>query len=446
MVYVDSAAYYEKIKRMAVDSINAAGIGVNGSAGKVAYWVSDDSLGWTTGTGTVEATDTVSLSNRINTKQPLVSTVTIDSTYGIRLSGGATAWDDMQVPLTQGRQGATDKPAFDYTNVGYSFIKDSTEIIYGTSELPHGWKLSSNLSPHIHCQQTSATDTAVFMLKWKWHNLGSVLDANWKYTILGTRAYAYPGSGTIQQLVYGAPLDATGKTLSSVLVYELKRRNGTGSATSICVYNLGFHYEVDGFGSESTTSKDSAVVVIPETPSDSGVVATDDFNRATATPLGGSWTNWGAYYWYGYGGIDISLSATGTGYEYATWNANTFADNQYSQVKINNTAASDKVGVLVRATSNSGYYMIAGPDTSKGVEVGKIVNGTRTTLFTAANPFFAKNDIAKLSVVGTTLYWFKNGVCIGSIVDTSLSSGSPGVAGYNQQGGGELDDWEGGNL
>jgi hypothetical protein len=164
-----------------------------------------------------------------------------------------TVWGDIQVPLTQGKQGVIDKPAFDYDYVAYKFIKDSTEIVVGSAEIPHNWKIGTNLHPHVHLLQTSAADTAQFTLQWKWQSLGEAADATWKYTTLSSREFTYV-SGDIMQLVEGLPMDGSAQTLSSVILYKLKRKNA-GGLTNSYVYNVGFHYEIDALGSKDELVK-----------------------------------------------------------------------------------------------------------------------------------------------------------------------------------------------
>lgn len=48
-----------------------------------------------------------------------------------------TYYEDLRMPFTQAKQGATLKPDFDYTNVGLLFPQnDATEIAYFIAQLP----------------------------------------------------------------------------------------------------------------------------------------------------------------------------------------------------------------------------------------------------------------------------------------------------------------------
>ena len=174
--------------------------------------------------------------------------------------------------------------------------------------------------------------------------------------------------------------------------------------------------------------------------------ATDNFNRASQTPLAGNWTSWGTYYWYLFnGGGDASLSATGTGYEWAHWNASLFDNDQYAKAKVANTNVNDKVGVGVRMSNGNGYFAMAGPTGSSGSLFGKIVGNTVTVQSTNAAIFANTGDVIKIIAAGTNILWYINDVLQENYTDSSLTSGNAGIAGYNNAGSGEVDDFEGGN-
>jgi hypothetical protein len=170
------------------------------------------------------------------------------------MNGNATVWDDISVDPMRVKQGATDKPLFVTDSVAFKFIADSTEIIYGSVEMPHGWKIGSDLHPHVHVLQTAANDTSWFALEYKWRDLGAATDDGWHYVILNSRQLAY-SSGNITQLTEGSTnVLGTGHTLSSVLIFKLKRLNAYGITNSF-VYNIGFHYEIDAIGSRQELVK-----------------------------------------------------------------------------------------------------------------------------------------------------------------------------------------------
>lgn len=50
----------------------------------------------------------------------------IDEGGNLSLSGDATAYEDLQLSLTTGKQGSQDKPSFDFENCGYIFPRNSS--------------------------------------------------------------------------------------------------------------------------------------------------------------------------------------------------------------------------------------------------------------------------------------------------------------------------------
>ncbi len=136
---------------------------------------------------------------------------------------------------------------------------------------------------------------------------------------------------------------------------------------------------------------------------------------------------------------------------FAYWSANTFSNDQYSQVRIagglsNNTQF---VELIVRASGNTdrtynGYAFYSdGLADPWHTALDRITNGTWTALKTFSTTF-APGDVMKISAIGTTITCYKNGVAIGSVTDAALASGAPGVGVYGNRV--TLDDWQGGPV
>jgi uncharacterized protein YjdB len=136
---------------------------------------------------------------------------------------------------------------------------------------------------------------------------------------------------------------------------------------------------------------------------------------------------------------------------FAYWSGNTFNADQYSQARIAGGLVNNAqlVEVVVRAsgTGDTNYnnysFYTDGVGGNWHTEVDKVINGTWISLKSFAVSF-ATGDIIKISVVGTTITCYKNGVSLGTVTDASLSSGSPGVGVYGNTV--TVDDWEGGSL
>ncbi|HKR09473.1 MAG TPA: Ig-like domain-containing protein [Gemmatimonadaceae bacterium] len=107
------------------------------------------------------------------------------------------------------------------------------------------------------------------------------------------------------------------------------------------------------------------------------------------------------------------------------------------------------VQIIVRAsgngdgTYNNYLFYTDGLAGAGHTEVAKNIRGTQIT-FKSFPVAFATGDVIKISVTGSTITCYKNGVAIGSVVDSDLKTGSPGVGVYGNSV--RVDDWEGASL
>lgn len=183
------------------------------------------------------------------------SKLTITEYGEVVLSGDATAFDDLRIPLTQTKQGATAKPDFDYTNIGYLFPQnDPDEILYIIAQMPHSWKQGSTIYPHIHYSQDESGQP-VFKIDYKWVNTGGTLPAEFTTLALNTNVFTY-SSGTIHQICGsgGTGIAGTGKTLSSLLLIKLYRDDNVVSG-DVLAYDFDIHFQIDGYGSKTEYGK-----------------------------------------------------------------------------------------------------------------------------------------------------------------------------------------------
>lgn len=175
--------------------------------------------------------------------------------YGeFRMVGDGVVWNDLVIPLTQTKQGATTKPDFDFTNVGFLFPQnDATEILYGIVQLPHWWKAGSTIYPHVHWQQ-AADAAAVFKLDYKWFNIGAAVPAGFTTATMGTYVNTYVSGNLHQISKTTAGIDGTGKTISSIILFKLYRNDNVYTG-DLLAWQLDFHLATDAIGSESEYAK-----------------------------------------------------------------------------------------------------------------------------------------------------------------------------------------------
>jgi hypothetical protein len=147
--------------------------------------------------------------------------------------------------------------------------------------------------------------------------------------------------------------------------------------------------------------------------------ASDNFNRADASPAGGNWTGDNNNVRV----ISNTLAGTVSGFSIGHWNADAFGTDQYCQCKLDTISSGNAGGPAIRVTASNCYLFSARPASSR---IDKVVSNTRTTLQTLPATAVA-NDTAYIEVVATTLKAKINGVQSGTDqIDSSIASGSAG--------------------
>ena len=161
-----------------------------------------------------------------------------------------TFWDDLTFPATTTKVGATDKPDFDYSDIALMFPKnDSTEATYYIVQMPHKWD-GTDIYPHVHYIQDAAGDTAKFVLKYFWTDMGETYSTQTRVEASNHTVFAYT-SGKMHQLASFPAISATGHTASSVLQIQLFRWDNLGTG-DVPVLDFDIHYAIDKPGSDNT--------------------------------------------------------------------------------------------------------------------------------------------------------------------------------------------------
>lgn len=175
---------------------------------------------------------------------------------GLRLGGTYTCWEDLKVPLQQGKQGSSSKPDYNYTELTYDFPQnDSSEALYFNIQMPHGWLEGSDINPHVHWIQTQNLNVT-WKIDYRWYNPNSAVPASWTTVTIDQLAFTY-SSGSLHQISKpSSMISGTGKTLSSILQVKLYRDDNvyTGDALAL---EFDIHYEVDAVGSGQEFLKDN---------------------------------------------------------------------------------------------------------------------------------------------------------------------------------------------
>jgi chitodextrinase len=180
-----------------------------------------------------------------------------------------------------------------------------------------------------------------------------------------------------------------------------------------------------------------------------GIAATDDFNRAD----GGLGANWTEPLASQNNLVIVNNQVTPDiehSHNYAFWSADSFSQDQYSQVRISTVGPWN--GVIARAqVLIDRFYMafVVGPNDYR-IYLRK--DGLYYSLTTGSTETWVAGDIIGLEAAGLNavqLTLLRNGNPVLTYTDTTenLVGGSPGIGIYSPSGNHlAIDDWEGGDL
>ena len=175
---------------------------------------------------------------------------------------GDAMWDDLVIPATLVNPvGSPSPPTIDENDGTLLFkngVDNTTALIF---QLPHSWRVGTDVSFHIHwAKTTSASGTVNWQMKYKWGNIGDVMGA---YSILYGGIESIPNSDTAEkQALMSFPtatglMSRTGKTLSSILNVWLQRTGTSGDTygADARLISADLHIQKDGNGSRQMLIK-----------------------------------------------------------------------------------------------------------------------------------------------------------------------------------------------
>lgn len=177
-------------------------------------------------------------------EQPYPTAVVGDTDGSLKTD---TYWIDYTTPLTTGKVGANAKPDFDYTNIGYLFPQnDPSEILYMVVQLPHGYKLGSDINPHVHYKRAGAT-TPTFKIDYAWFNIGDEQPAYQTLTF-NQHPITYTSGSKHAIAEATSMLAGDDKKISSLLLIKLYRDDNVVTG-DVLAWQFDVHIECDSYGS-----------------------------------------------------------------------------------------------------------------------------------------------------------------------------------------------------
>lgn len=189
----------------------------------------------------------------------------VESDGTIRMDGASSVWDDLRVTLDKGSSAATIDFISGSSGPQIWFFKDnsSVEAMSFTVQLPHSWKVGTEIFPHLHWMpKSTGTGNVEWNFEYTWVNYNSVtpeiFPAITTSTVVSTGPFIAKTHLITPLTVSNVGIDGTNKTVSSILICRIWRKSDNTNDTYTAdagVLFVDFHYEMDTFGSRSEYTK-----------------------------------------------------------------------------------------------------------------------------------------------------------------------------------------------
>lgn len=179
----------------------------------------------------------------------------------------ATRWDDLRVPLSTAKPGATKVPDFaKWTDNGagstglfaYRFDPTTAEEVFFDAQLPHAYEEGSRIAPHLHYVLPTAPtngQTLRFGLEYAYANVGGTF-AN-STIIYATETFTGDEAVKTQYIAgFDPDIEDPDMRVSAMFCCRLFRdaANDTYPYDAV-VLEFDFHYQIDALGSVNELAK-----------------------------------------------------------------------------------------------------------------------------------------------------------------------------------------------
>jgi hypothetical protein len=195
----------------------------------------------------------------------------------LRMDGAATVWDDLMVfpdatnrgnstaPVWGGQSASAFKKNVGGTSQGvflWMFSASEEQELYFTVQLPHGYKVGSNIYPHVHWTTATGTPSGTNVV-WGLEYSIVAIGSNFPTTSTLTAHSVIPSigtpSGTGQHLITSlGSISGTNLDISTVLICRVYRATADVNDTfsnEVGILGIDFHIEKDTQGSRTEFTK-----------------------------------------------------------------------------------------------------------------------------------------------------------------------------------------------
>lgn len=172
-------------------------------------------------------------------------------------------YDDLRVPINSIKLGGVNDPTWTVWNTSFLLLRFADQAVVGNEErvffsaqLPHTYKQGEDIYAHIHwIGEDDTAGNVRWQLTYTWANISSVFGA-------GTSIYIDAANSTTlneHNVDAWAAISGTGKTISSQLIFCLRRNsshaNDTYNSKSAYLIEFDIHYPIDTLGSRQVGTK-----------------------------------------------------------------------------------------------------------------------------------------------------------------------------------------------
>lgn len=185
-------------------------------------------------------------------------------------------------------------------------------------------------------------------------------------------------------------------------------------------------------------------------------LASDPGTGSNASPIGGNWTPLSTTTPFNAAQrlSNKIQSTTLANNNDSFWNAISWANDQWSQITVALVTTTSDIGPEVRMNTSGTatcYRMQWGGGalgSAQSALIRKVIAGTATTLYTATGLKVSAGDTLLGVVNGTNIYLYYNGICIGAVSDSSVTSGASGfeMFGNSSSGNAQIGAFSGGSF
>lgn len=145
------------------------------------------------------------------------------------------------------------------TLAAMEFPNNAVKAYYSGWQLPHGWDLGSAVYPHLHLFVPAGTTGDIkFVMYYSWVNINEEEGAEANVYGIRTIASGAVNNGNAMLDIDSATIDATGKTMSSILMARFVRDPADAADTfgaSVWLKSIDMHIMYEGFGSRTVSAK-----------------------------------------------------------------------------------------------------------------------------------------------------------------------------------------------